>query len=336
MFYIMTDTPQIPGGFYIPLTEQEIPNLINVFDGLLQQSEFRKKTSHYPSSARVVTPEGVVGACLRQQYYYWMNEDVIDFDVSSLWKMEIGNAIHEWVYKKLRDTFQVYPEYVVEYKPSFLKYPVRGRIDNLVVSEQFGSFGIEVKSGYGAGFTNRISGIKHAGPKPNHLLQALIYLYISKLPEELKNENMPLSEEDFRPIPLPELNFFILYYLARDNAYRTQFYLNIFPSEVILDFAGYYLPEHRIESLKKTNYVPIATDGVNLFIYEHVSFKNILMSYLECERYLEKNSPPPRDFNATFDYSSSTDTHILNRQGSDWNCSYCNFANKCWIEDKDL
>lgn len=341
-----------------PAINKITPNMINIIDDVLRdQREFRRKTSHYPSSARVETEDSIIGDCIRKQFYYWRNENLIEIDPSGLWKMDMGEAIHNWVDAKLNRELvseifdEVYQEFTIEYHPEFLKYPVRGRIDNLIVSEHFGNFGLEIKSGYGNAFTHKEYGVINAGPKISHLLQALTYLYISRFPQEEKDKWMSYGEDEERPIPLPNLDYFQLFYIARDNAYRTYFNIDILSYENIIEQFSNLLDESRIEKIKRNNYVPVVVGANgNTYIYEDITFKEIIKSYYKTEKYLEAGITPPRDFYLNFrldnpDIRINTYTEriepideetvmVMNKKASDWNCMYCPFNVKCWVEDE--
>lgn len=337
----------------LPILSRRIPNIVTIIDDVLKSNQKNyPKSSHYPSSARVETKDGVVGACMRQQWYFWKGESP-NFDISSLWKMDMGTAIHEWIDSKvssdlLKDLFDgVYQEFTLEYKPDFMEHPVRGRIDNLIMSEKYGNFGLEIKSGYGANFTNPKFGILNNGPKDNHLLQALIYLYISKFSEEEKNEWMPFGEGEERPIPLPNLDFFVLFYLARDNAYRTFYVLDLLKPEELLETVGNIMSKETIEAIKDKSLVPVAVSTDKFFIYEDISFRNIIRSYALTEKYLEKDIRPPRDYYLNYRIATPDSriderkekafpidderVMIVNKRASDWRCSYCSMKIDCWI-----
>lgn len=315
----------------LPLTEKQVPDLVRLIDTvLIRDDSTREKTSHYPSGARVVQRDGrVLGKCIRQQYYDWTLSEPGNFDVSSLWKMDMGNAIHEWIGDKLDEEFKVVREYTVQYSPDFLKNPIRGRIDNLVVPSDRKAFGVEIKSGYGRGITNRKDGIKYAGPKDSHLLQALIYLYISRLPQEEKALYMPIDEQSNRPFECPELDFMVLYYLARDNAYRCTYYVDLINGEELCSKVGEMLSDERKEVIRGRDFVPIATDGKNVFIYEDISFREIVHSFMLVEKYIELKQLPARDYHLEFTLEDNK-MLIVNSE-SDWQCKYCNYARRCWL-----
>jgi hypothetical protein len=326
---------------YLPMLDREVPNITNIIDKLLLLSNSpRKKSSHYPSGARVVAERGILGACARQQFYGWQGEaeeekDNLEEDISGLWKMDMGNAIHAWIGKKLHARFNVVEEYPIEYHPEFLQNPVRGRIDNLILSEEFGNFGVEIKSGYGRGITNRESGVKYIGPKESHLMQAFIYLVVSRLPEEEKAKYMPLHIGDNpREFLLPPLDFFVIYYIARDNAYRTAFYLDLMDAETVLHRFGSILSEARQEVIRGKSFIPVVSDGKNIFVLEEISFRGIIESYADVEYHVTNNITPQRDFELHF--TEINGQMNIDRKMSDWQCTYCGFKEICYLRDKEI
>lgn len=292
---------------------------------------FKVKSSHYPSGARIHKSDGtVIGSCIRSQYYSWKGEqEQEEIDTSGLWKMDIGNAIHEWVADKANKVYKVTEEYPVVYHPEFMEYPIRGRIDSLVTDSPHGNFGIEIKSAYGRGITNKETGVKYVGPKMSHLMQAFIYLCISKLPQEDKEKYMPV--DDVRSFVLPELDFFMLFYIARDNAYRKQFFIKLMHGDAIIEKVGASLSEEKREALAGRDNILTVTDGTQLFIYEYISFREIVRSYMAVERYVSSNTVPPRDF--TFEYNTDSNGNLIAKPGTGWECSYCRFNRICWLRD---
>lgn len=314
----------------------DAPDLIGLFDDILLNSrQFRVKSSHYPSGARIELDNGeVLGSCLRAQYYSWTGEaEQVELDTSGLWKMDIGNAIHEWIATKSKEVMEVYDEYPIVYHPDFMKYPIRGRLDNLVLNHSLGNFGIEVKSAYGRGMTNKDTGIKYQGVKIPHLMQAFIYLCISRLPEEEKAKYMPIDEN--RPFVLPPLDYFIIFYIARDNAYRKQFYVTMMDGDEIIENAEGMYDELYTAKLRELKNVCVVTDGASLYVYENIRFRDIVKSYWMVEQFVNDGEVPSRDF--TFDFKEGEDGNLYpTKQNTGWECSYCRFNQICWVRDRNI
>lgn len=199
----------------------EYPNLLKLLDEHLEKYETRQRRAHHPSSASCVLPDGkVIGKCLRAQYYSWQGiEPTNPIKAGQRFKLEAGNAIHDKVAHWIRDMgLQVQEEYPFEATYPTLKYPIHGRIDNVIVfPENNNFFGVEVKSGYSKYFSAP-DGVENAGPRKTDLLQVLLYLHFVK-----------------------DLKAFYLIYFARDNGRRLQFiidrnseYFNEMPVEEII------------------------------------------------------------------------------------------------------
>jgi hypothetical protein len=90
---------------------------------------------------------------------------------------------------------EIVPEVSFE-KDIGLKYPLRGRIDDLFIDEDDEIAGIEAKTSYGQGI---IQFQKAGKPRRDDLNQVIVYLYCSGVKR------------------------FYMIYFGRDNAYRTQF-----------------------------------------------------------------------------------------------------------------
>jgi CRISPR/Cas system-associated exonuclease Cas4 (RecB family) len=151
-------------------------NIINVLDEfLLSQKKPDRETGHHPSECSAVIDGKVVGRCQRQRYYKWIGEkETNPPDATSLGKMMMGTLIHDWAEKVVTGKL---PEAEIEKKIEAnlpgLKYPVAGHIDIL-----YDDTVIDIKTSFGRGMTNRESGAKYQGAKPEYILQVLIYMKI--------------------------------------------------------------------------------------------------------------------------------------------------------------
>ena len=162
-------------------------NLIDQIDNYLIQKEKRKREAYYPSE---------VNKCIRQLYYRWTDTaESNPITPGAMWKMRIGDAIHDMIHEYLKSSgLEIIPEVSFE-KDIGLKYPLRGRIDDLFIDEDQEMAGIEAKTSYGQGIIR----LQKAGPRSDDLNQVKVYLHCS------------------------EVKRFYMIYFGRDNAYRTQF-----------------------------------------------------------------------------------------------------------------
>lgn len=164
-------------------------NLINKIDNYLLNKERRIRSSHYPSDAN---------SCIRQLYYKWTGvEESNPNTAGNIWKMEIGNSIHDLTTDFLKNAGLItMPEIAFKKEIPGLKNKVSGRIDNVFVDDDGMAAGLEVKTSFGQG----IKYIQKTGkPKEDHLVQVAMYLHFTNIKR------------------------FYLLYIGRDNAYRTQF-----------------------------------------------------------------------------------------------------------------
>jgi len=163
-------------------------NLINDIDEWLLNQESRPRESHYASDAT---------ACKRQLYYKHTGQPISNpIEAGGLWKMRMGDAIHELIQEFLsKKGYDIVDEVSVKKQYEGLTLPVSLRVDALfAVSGQY--YGVEVKSTYGAGVVNIK---KNNAPKPEHLAQICLYADAYGIDD------------------------WFLLYIGRDNGYRCQF-----------------------------------------------------------------------------------------------------------------
>lgn len=172
-------------------------NLIDKIDEyLLKKENIRDRIKHYPSDAN---------ACMRQLFYKWTTEPATNpVSASGLWKMKMGDSIHDLIHEFLSEAgFTIIPEVGGEKYLPGLNYPIGYRMDNLFVNPENGTIeGIEVKTGYGRGI-RWIA--KAAEPRMGDLMQCTLYLLLAGLEK------------------------IYLLYVARDDSYRTQFVIEMTP-----------------------------------------------------------------------------------------------------------
>ena len=182
-------------------------NLLERIDNYLISYDSHKRKSHYPSQASIMTADGVIGKCNRAQWYGWKKYKPTNPPTASgMWKMKMGDSIHAYIARWIREMgYQVEEEHSFEHNHNKLKYPISGRLDNIIVFPKIDKFyGVEIKTGYSNFFTNTKDGVgKCNKPRLSDLLQVCIYLNC-----------------------LPDLAGMYMIYVARDNALRYQFYID--------------------------------------------------------------------------------------------------------------
>jgi CRISPR/Cas system-associated exonuclease Cas4 (RecB family) len=179
-------------------------DLITKIDNYLLSRASRKRTSHYPSD---------MGTCKRQMWYKWKDiEKTNPIEAGALWKMEIGNGIHDLVHGFLKDSgMDIIAEVEFKEKIEGLEYPISGRVDNLFVDDEGKTCGIEVKTSFGRGI---VEIQKTRTPRPEHITQIATYLYFTNIEK------------------------FYLVYVGRDNAYRTQFLIQKIEDKILTFYDG--------------------------------------------------------------------------------------------------
>ena len=163
-------------------------NLINDIDKHLLEHEGKPKLHHYPSDA---------GKCTLQLWNNWHGVAVTDpIELTALWKMAMGNAIHDKIANILTKIHEELHSCEVKMRADIgLEYGLSGRMDDVLQTPE-GKLGIEIKTSFGRGI---VEIAKTQSPKPEHLGQIALYLKYT------------------------DIDRFKLLYIGRDNAYRTEF-----------------------------------------------------------------------------------------------------------------
>jgi len=202
-------------------------NIVKLIDEILlekqkkRDAEYKDKerNGHYPSSASILTTDEsgnkkVLGSCMLAEWRKWKKvPETNPYTPDTLQKFTWGDMFHDWVTKMLEEeclngtaiqtlTTEKQNSYV--YQVEGLRYPVRGRLDNIINK----TIALEIKSSFGKFFFGKENGLLVKGPRDSNLMQTLCYLKA-----------------------LPNIEYAILLYLARDigfkvqyNVYRRQYY----------------------------------------------------------------------------------------------------------------
>ncbi len=245
-------------------------NTISILDEYLFESEIKKNrekvmSSHHPSS---------VSSCLRALYYRWKNAEITDpTQPKDIWRMYMGTWVHQMYANLLKETgMTVEAEVELTYHDERLAYPIHGFLDNMIVVNGI-KYGVELKTvfGYGA------KAIQISGkPREQDEMQMKTYLSI-----------------------MPELDYMIASYLARDSFYRTEFMFTMNKEErkSFLDF--------------------------------------IVSKFMRLEDYVEQNVLPDREYQVCIKDREFKDSvqYKNTKYKSDWQCMYCNRRSLCWAEE---
>jgi hypothetical protein len=248
--------------------------IIETLDKALMYGEGKVREHHYPS-------DGV--KCSRQLWYSWNKVPKSNpIEASQLCKMQMGNAIHEQFAKILNE----YPEktYTIETEIPFrvdvgLKNKLSGRMDNILTDTATGDkYIIELKSGFGRG----IQEIQRSQmPKDDHIAQIVTYL-------KFANTGAKTG---------------ILLYIARDSAYRTEFWIQLCEDNHILVNGRKYIYDIQklIDNFKEAEQVEIPDRKYRVIIKNGEIKEKCIVKGVEYK--------------------------------SDWQCLYCGHMDLCW-QDK--
>jgi len=264
-------------------------NLLDKIDKHLITYDKHKRESHYPSQASILTDDGVIGKCLRAQWYSWKEyKPTNPISATSMWKMKMGDSIHTYIARWIREMgYQVEEEYPFKYDHPELKYPISGRADNVIVFPKVNKFyGVECKTGYSKFFTNGKDGVGRVNkPRLSDLLQVCIYLNCT-----------------------PDLAGMYMIYVARDNALRYQFYIN--KDNIGVDFDDIISRWKLLEMFLDTNNLPPRNYDIE---YDDDRKERLYKEYLE-----ESKAKQPQSLKQ---WSA--------KHKGDWACGYCEYLNQC-------
>lgn len=249
-------------------------NIINSFDDFLLQSETREKRTHNPSD---------LTACLRQLYYKWNGVEKSNPPTAgNIIKMQFGNLAEEllvpWLDNEVhKGHIQGYEQQVeVWSNEPDLEIQLHGYQDFVLTRPDGVKVGLECKSSFGQG----IKYIQSTGkPKPEHLVQCYAYMKYGE-PKE-----------------------YWLFYIGRDNGYRTCFYL-------------------------RYNNGAMSCDGEPVDIDWDYYIGRMQLS----ESTIDGEFPPGREFKAAIKDGEVRAKFQRNNKEykSDWQCNYCDWRDKCW------
>jgi hypothetical protein len=262
----------------------------------------------YPSTASCVikneyNEDEVVGKCLRAVYWSAKAvEQTNPMNARSFRITSVGKMMESWEISKYKE-MGIWRGNSVKFFDADNK--VSGEVDAFVWDNKLKDIiGVEIKTGYGYEFEKNVIGKpeRKGTPKFDHLIQTMLYLNY------------------FKSVPL-----FKMVYLSRGNAARVEF-------DVTLDrHSGAAVVDGKI---------PVPT----------LSIPNILNRFRIVGKHLEDSTLPERDYQ--LQYSNDRlkflyDSRRLNKKETaefeknkkvtkgDWRCSYCEYKDYCWKENKN-
>lgn len=265
--------------------------MINLFDELqadiLQENDLRKKhpETYHPSAA---------GDCIRKLFYKYKGiQESEPIPANNLIKMDVGTGIHASFQKRiLRQLAQKnIPAFTeVEFFADLgLCRPLHGYID-FAWKENDQWIGAELKTMYGFA----IQDARRNGPKPEHIIQSIIYA----------SQTLKIGEyENVR------FNSFQIYYYSRDNGDCIKFTLDI----------------------RNDNGVDVwCIDGTPF----GMDYAAIIGKFRLLDDMLKDDDIPERPYNVAIRNGEIVSRFQRDKKElkSDWQCLYCQWRSHCWDE----
>ena len=249
-------------------------NIINSFDDYLLAGENYKKRTHNPSD---------LTSCLRQLYYKWNAVEKSNPPTAgNIIKMRFGNLAEEllvgWLDSEVESgAIKSYDQQVEVWShEEDLEIQLHGYQDFILTRKDDTIVGVECKSSFGRGIVE----IQRTGkPKPDHLVQCYCYMKYGEAKE------------------------YWLFYIGRDNGYRTSFHLTYKDDVMYVDGTEY--PVDWTRYMKRMQ-LSEATIGGEI--------------------------APEREFKAAIKDGEIKAKYQRNNveYKSDWQCIYCDWKDHCY------
>ncbi len=254
-------------------------DIVSVLDRvLLDESSNRRrvKNSHWPTSASIDCDGTVYGECLLKSYRQWKGvPETNPMTPDILQKMGWGVMIHNWTMETIEkhvlsggDIRSVEKSVKFQMPVEGLTYPVSGEIDGILNR----AVGLEIKSSFGKFFFGK-NGLFATGPKPEYLMQTLLYMAAR-----------------------PDIEYFILLYIARDIGFKVPYVVMRFGDGV------------RCRTKDPKTHQDVVLD------YPDLTLSGITARWRKLERCLADDTPPAPDF----------------RYKSKYPCCYCSYKEACY------
>lgn len=271
---------------------------------IVQQKPFEEpqpKRSHYPSSCSCATPNGIIGGCLRAEY--WAFKGIVGTnpsDAGGIWNMKLGKLVEIQVLGWLSEMGVLISKNQRFYDKEL---NVSGEVDGFtwafqmnqdnqpVIIEPREVIGLEIKSAFGYAFW---AALQHK-PKLEHLLQVIVYL---------KN--------------FPKVKKFYIIYVARDNPLEHKKSFIITLQDGVPYVNGYQIPDITYNGIKAR------WDTLNEFLMGSITPGRDYTLYYpddKIERLYREGQ---------LSKSKYGDWKKGKGIPSDWQCQYCDFKDKCY------
>ena len=263
-----------------------------------------RRTHYYPSSASAVTPNGVVGGCLRQSWY--RVQDNLEFtpapsSPSGEWAAELGIAVESLLIENWKQMGIWVANNIKWYDKD---RNISGELDAIIRTPEGKEKIIELKTFWGYYASSEICGNtrKEGKPKVEHQMQLMLYLdHFKHRIEEGK-----------------------LLYFARDSAARKEFDMHLTQHT---DGKTYAVIDGKM-------FLNVALEDIYA---RYADLDNYYKNKVEPPRdYMLEYTDQMIEAKWAANDLSKAKYEAFQKKGirpGDFQCNYCRFANLCWNKD---
>lgn len=304
----------------MPTLTTKPTSIMKLEDSFLQNVDFSDLkmpalNEFYPTDASYEFPDGtIIGKCGRSVYFARMGIEKQQYSIRTLHTFALGHNIEDHTIETHKSA-GIFVAREVSFTMPIMEIVINGRIDEIVILD--GKYiGVEIKSGYGNGFLKQhITGYKRmptknkqphlldqlqAAPKPEHLLQASLYLYYT-------STMLPLikgfSIDEWR-----------LYYRAVDHKVGAEYLLKLEENGGLHKVNSYKLYISSDESGNKDDFEEI--------MLKDIYIEKIIERFRKVYWYIDNKLIPPADYDNSMTSDDEDDA-------KDWQCSYCPYLEFC-------
>lgn len=295
-------------------------SLMHLEDSVLMDNDFGDlripaKNEFYPTDASYEFEDGtIIGKCARAVYFSRVGVEKKPFSIRTLHTFALGHNIEDHTIESHKAA-GIFVAREVSFTFPLHKIVINGRMDEIVILD--GEYvGVEIKSGHGHNFLRQhVMGYKRkptknsqphllnqlqSAPKPEHLLQAGIYLYYTQ-------NVLPLIKGF-------AINSWRLYYRAVDHKVGAEYLLLLEPNGGMHKLKVYKLYISSNESDK--------IDDFEEIMVKDIYVEKIFERFQKIYDYIEQGIVPPADYDITPKEDGSD-------SATDWQCNYCPYAHIC-------
>lgn len=281
-----------------------------------EENDPRDRHRYWPSEASIAYTDEhgvrrILGKCIRAVAYSALGVQRTDaIDARGLRIMHMGKIIEACEQQWAKDAGLWWGSNV-KFRHRVGHMTISGEVDMFIRRPDGTIEGIEFKSGYGYFFESEIFGNtrKFGYPKPDHLMQVVLYL----------------DHYD-------QVETFGIVYVNRGDLSRAEHRVSLVQQE---------------NGDKTIRVITRAKDKVNDIVDERFTVNSIYQRFMELDNYLNDDTIPPRDYSIQWDNAtierewgfkniskSKYDKWKSRKQPiGDWMCRYCSYVNLCYNEN---